>query len=80
MWSFTRVYELWKKESWKSLLIGQIHDELLADVVEEETEKSEIAVPKIMVEDIRKEWDWVIVPMTAEGDKTPVDSNWYEKK
>lgn len=83
LWSMIQVHRLWEKrreDGWKSLLIGQIHDELTTDEEEQEFWKSQDEVPKIMAEDIRKEWDWIIVPLEVETDATSIDGNWYEKK
>lgn len=80
LWSFIKVYQLWKKEGWKSKLVGQIHDELVADVHENEFHKALETVPKIMTKDLMKEWGWIVVPLETECESTPVEGNWYEKK
>jgi DNA polymerase I-like protein with 3'-5' exonuclease and polymerase domains len=78
-----QVHKLWenrRKDGWKSLLIGQIHDELTTDEEDGEFWKSQDEIPRIMAEDIRKAWDWIIVPLEVETEATPVDGCWYEKK
>lgn len=80
LWALIQVYRLWKKEGRKSLIIGQIHDELTTDEVAEEFPRNQEVIPKIMADDIRKAWPWIIVPLEVETDATPVGGTWYEKK
>lgn len=35
---------------------------------------------RIMTQDIRKHWPWIIVPLEVEVELTPVDGSWYLKK
>jgi DNA polymerase-1 len=80
LWAMIQVHRLWKKEGRKSLIIGQIHDELTTDELAEEFPRNQEIIPRIMAEDIRKEWPWIIVPLEVETDATPVGGSWYEKK
>jgi len=82
LWSLIQVNKLWKGkgEGWRSKIVGQIHDELTTDEHDEEFQTNQQEVIPIMAEDIRKHWDWIIVPLEVEADATPVDGNWFEKK
>ena len=76
-----KLYEkILKKRKMKTLIIGQIHDSIVSDVVESELEDYLQIVKKVMTEDIRKHWPWIIVPLTVEAEASPVNGNWYEKK
>ena len=55
LWSYMRVSEIAESEGWESNLIGQIHDEMIADVVPEEEEHVAATIKRVMCEDI-KEW------------------------
>lgn len=83
LWSLTKTVDLWQKKrsgGFKSLVVGQIHDELVTDEEEREFFTNVDEVQKIMSEDVRKEWSWIIVPLTVETSATPVDGTWFEKK
>jgi len=80
LWSMIQVHKLWKEKKANSKLIGQIHDELTTDEPGEEFEENQKVIPRIMAEDIRKAWPWIIVPLEVETEATPIDGNWYEKR
>jgi DNA polymerase-1 len=67
LWCLIRIVlvEL-KKRKLKSLIVGQIHDSLVGDVLETETEDFEALVREIMTEVLPAEWSWIIVPLTIE--------------
>ncbi len=80
LWSLIRIQKILKKHHMKTLLIGQIHDSLVADSPKGEV-KDYLAIAKqVMTEDIRKYWKWIIVPLTIDAEITPVGGSWYEKK
>lgn len=82
LWSLTRVNDLWsgrRSQGCRSLIIGQIHDELTTDEPDDEWQKNQKEVPRIMAEDIREEWKWLIIPLEVETEATPVGGNWFEK-
>jgi len=80
LWSMIRVHQAWSKRGVKSKVIGQIHDELTTDEHGDEFYRNQEEVPKIMAEDIRKEWPWIVVPLEVETEATGVDESWYYKK
>lgn len=61
------------------LIIGQIHDCLMFDCPEDEIDKVLNKIYKIMTEDIREHWDWIIVPLLVEVDVTPEGGTWNDK-
>ena len=62
-----------------TLIIGQIHDELVLDLVPEEEEFLLKKCKQIMTQKIRKHWKWINVPIDVEIEVTPVDGSWVEK-
>ena len=64
----------------KTLIIGQIHDSIVADIVEEELEEFLGICQYIMTVYLLKKWKWIIVPMEVEAEVTPIDGTWYQKK
>jgi hypothetical protein len=61
-------------------LFGQIHDEILFDIVPREKLEVLQKTEQVMCHDIRERYDWIIVPLVIEPELTPVDGAWYYKK
>lgn len=80
LWSLVRIQRWLRKNKMKSLLCLQIHDSLLADVVPSELPDFVHACKRIMTEELRKFWDWIIVPIDVEVEVSPIDGSWHEKK
>ncbi len=78
LWSMIRLHKWLKKNKMKSMIVGQIHDSIVADVHKDELDDYLENANRIMSEDIRKEWDWIIVPLAVEHEVAV--KNWYEKK
>jgi DNA polymerase I-like protein with 3'-5' exonuclease and polymerase domains len=60
--------------------VGQIHDSIVGDVVEKELEEYVALAREVMTKKIREAWKWVIIPLEAEVEVTPVGGSWVEKK
>lgn len=80
LWSLNRIQEYISAERMRTLLIGQIHDSILFDLIDEELAQLLPVVKRIMCDDIRKFWEWIIVPLEIEAEITEVDGSWYTKK
>jgi len=80
LWSFIRLNEIRKEEGWRTALIGQIHDSIVSDLDLDETDHVLTTYRRVMCEDIRKEFDWIIVPLEIEIEMSPIDKSWYDKK
>jgi len=72
------IHAVKELKGWKSKVIGQIHDSMIADVHEDELEDFLVLVKEIMTERVRKEWKWVVAPLSIEAEVS--DTNWFEKK
>lgn len=80
LWSLIQIQKLMNKHKMRSFLVGQIHDSILADVHKKEVEDYLKIVKQVVQEDIRKHWDWIIVPLIVEAEIAPVGKSWYEKE
>ena len=80
LWSFVKINDWIKKYCKKSMVIGQIHDSIVMDIHPSELNKIMRACNKIMTKDVRKHWDWIILPLEIEAECTPVDGSWFLKK
>jgi len=80
LWSLIRLQKEIKRRGMKTLLVGQIHDSIVADVPDEELGDYLALAKKVMTVDLKKAWKWICVPIEIEAEVTPVDGNWYQKK
>lgn len=81
LWSLIRIVrkELVKREM-KSLIVGQIHDSMVADVVPSELEEFLAICQRVMTVLIFKYAPWLNVPMEIEAEVAPVGGSWAGKK
>jgi hypothetical protein len=64
----------------RTLLINEIHDDLMADSPEDELQDYLGKVSEVMTVDIKKHWSWLIAPMTIEHSSSLPGSSWWDKK
>jgi uracil-DNA glycosylase family 4 len=74
-----KLHYYFKENDIKSKIVGQIHDSIIIDLVPEEMNHV-IGVMKRIIEQVRKEWDWIIVPLVIEAEITEIDGSWDQKK
>jgi len=79
LWSYWKVNQISKNEEWKSKLIGQIHDEMILDVCPKEEKHIVEVVKDVMENQVREKYSWIIVPLEAEIEMTPIDGTWFQK-
>ena len=80
LWSLIRIQKLMDKYKMRSRIVGQIHDSIVGDIHKHERRDYLDIVKQVIYEDIRKHWDWIIVPLRVEVSVCPVGGNWYEKE
>lgn len=80
LWCLIRIQKLMRKYKLKSVIAGQIHDSIYGDIHKRERRQYLSIVKQVIYEDIRKHWDWIIVPLTVEVEVAPVGGSWYEKE
>ena len=61
-------------------MIGQIHDEITMDNHADELDFILTQSKKIMCNDIREAWPWIIVPLDIEAEFADVNESWFYKK
>jgi len=79
LWSLIRLQKQLRKYKMKSLIVGQIHDSIVADVCKDEVKDYLTMVKQIMTEDIKKHWTWINTPLEVEAEMSPLNRSWYEK-
>jgi len=78
LWSIIQMNKWLKKYKMKSKIIGQIHDDMVMDINQKESEDVLQKAKQIMCKDIKKEFKWIITPLEIEAEFS--NKNWYEKK
>jgi DNA polymerase I len=79
LWSLIQLHKWLKKYKLKTLIVGQIHDEVVLDMHESEIELVLAKCKEIMTVDIVKHWPWIEVPLEVEADFCPPGDSWYNK-
>ncbi len=80
LWSLIRIQKLLRKYKMRSLIVGQIHDSIVGDIYRRERKDYFDIVKQVIYEDLRKHWNWIIVPLRVEASVAPVGGSWYEKE
>ena len=80
LWSMIELQKEIESRGMKTLLIGQIHDSILADVPEKELKLYTKLVHEITTKRLLKHWKWVIIPMEIEIEYSKPGASWYDKQ
>ena len=78
LWSLIQLVRWMKKSKMRSVIVGQIHDSIVADVHRDELDDYVAEARRVMTEAIRDAWKWIIVPLEIEVEVA--ETNWFEKK
>jgi len=80
LWALIRLQKLLKKYKMKSCIIGQIHDSIVSDILENERDDYIEIINNVMINDLKKHWKFIITPMEIEIEISPVGTSWFEKE
>jgi len=81
LWSLIQLVKKdLKRNKMKTLIVGQIHDSIVADVPIEELEDYLALAHNVMVKRLKRRWPWVIVPLEIEAEVSPVGGSWADKE
>lgn len=80
VWSLIEMHKWLKENKLKSLIVGQIHDEMVLDIYEPEMELVLAKIRQVMTIDIREAWQWINVPLEVDGKFCEVGQSWFDKK
>ena len=78
LWCLIRIVKIFKERKMKSKVIGEIHDAVLIDAHKKEYNAVLEIMQQVMTVDVRKAWDWIIIPLQIEIEAS--DVNWFEKQ
>lgn len=79
LWCLIRVNRLLRKYRMKSMVVGQIHDSMVGDVKISELRQYLEIIEQVTTVDLRKAYQWLVVPLEIEYEICPVGGSWYEK-
>lgn len=77
LWSLSNINEFLKKNKYKTHIINQVYDCVVFDRKKEEWKELRPIIKKIMLEDVRKYFEWIIIPLKAEI--TYYGKNWSDE-
>jgi len=80
LWSLIRIQKILTKYKMKSLIVGQIHDSIVADVYAKELKDYLEIANTVMTQDICKKWKWITTQLEIEAEVAPINQSWYHKQ
>jgi DNA polymerase-1 len=80
LWSLIRINRILMKHQMRSKVVGQIHDSLIGDVKIRELRDYLEIVEQVTTVDLRKHYDWLIVPPEIEYEIAPPGVSWFGKR
>lgn len=80
LYSYIHLHNISKEKKWETYLLGQIHDELLYDLIPEEEEEVYNCTNDVMCKWPMEDFPWINVPLEIEFESTEIDGYWAEKK
>jgi len=80
LWSLIRINRILRKYNLRSKVVGQIHDSLIGDVRIRELRDYLEIVEQVTTVDLRKQYDWLIVPPEIEYEIAPPGKSWFHKR
>lgn len=79
LWSLIQLQRELRKRGMKALVIGQVHDSIIADVPKREVREFIRLATEIMTVRIQKHWKWITLPLEVEIEVSPVGGSWVDK-
>jgi uracil-DNA glycosylase family 4 len=79
LWSFVEINKIRKREHWLTKIIGQIHDQIVFDMVPSEKKHVIKVVTDIMCNKLRESYPWISVPLRVDFDFSGINQPWSMK-
>jgi DNA polymerase-1 len=80
LWSLIEIQREIRRRKMRSLLVGEIHDCLVADVPPDELEDFLELCRDVMTKRTPGRFPWLNVPLEVEAEVCPAGASWYDKK
>jgi len=78
LWTLIEVEKIAAEEDWESMIIGQIHDDMIHDYAENELPHIVETINYVGTELIREQFPWITVPLEIEHEISGINGNWAE--
>jgi len=79
LWSLITLQSEILRQKMKTLIVGQIHDSIVADVPWNELDDFLGLAKEVMTERLRKTWKWINIPLEVEAEVAPLGKSWADK-
>ena len=80
LWIIIQIQKEIRRRKMRTLLVGEIHDDIIADVPEDEIQEYLELTHKIITIDLPKAWKFINIEIEAEAAVTPKGGSWYDKE
>jgi len=76
LWCLIELVKWTGRQKMQTKVVGQIHDSIIADVHRDELDDYVGKAKELMTRDIRRAWDWIVVPLDVDVETS--ETNWFE--
>lgn len=80
LWSLIEITKELEKRGLRSRIVMQIHDSIILDALPSELNEVMDICHTIMIDKLKKHWQFIITPIEIEADISPVGTTWHDKK
>ena len=80
LWCLVQLERWLRRRRMRSVIVGQIHDSIVADVHSSELDDFLGHAMQLLQVQLPAAWPWVCVPIEAEAEVSPPGGTWYDKK
>lgn len=80
LWSLIRIQRILRQRKMRTMIVGQIHDSIIADVPKEELNEYLAIVQHVTTVELRQAYPWIIVPLQVECEISPEGTTWFDKQ
>lgn len=78
LWSLIQLHQWLEVNEMETKIIGTVHDSIVFSFHPDEVQTVLKKVQKVMCEDVRCHWPWIIVPLAVEAEIAPPGKSWAE--
>lgn len=80
LWVFSQLTNIAIDNNWKSRPVMQIHDSIIWDLHPSELEMVAETCYDVMINQLKRHWDFIITPIEIDYELCPVNGHWGQKK
>lgn len=80
LWSLIEIVKELRKRKMKTMVVGQVHDSITADVLVEELDEYLAIVEDVTRRRLREFYKWIIVPLSVDYSLVPQGMTWVDKR